>query len=310
MKNNYLASYRLLEIEPGSSWPETRKAYKRLVKKWHPDHFHDDAQSRSLANEKIKEINCAFDLLSEYYRAHGVLPLPAEMLASSLAEAAQPQQAGHASRPHETNPARVSPWSVERAKRAGDRQKPRSGFFARLVVISLVTWLGYALWSTLQTPQTGDTHELDASDTPSSPSTAVDTTGYPNTEPAPAPVHKYFTYGSTVGDVYEAQGTPSNTSDGVWSYGKSKVYFNHGKVARWEDDPTSPLKASADIMYEHTPATTFGVGSTKAEVRALQGKPLMEWDSVWEYGTSKVYFDGDRVSGWYGSPLNPLRTHK
>ena len=149
---------------------------------------------------------------------------------------------------------------------------------------------------------------LDAGDTPRRPAPAVDTAGYPDTEPAQT--QKYFTYGSTVGDVYAVQGTPSNTSDGVWRYGKSKVYFSRGKVTHWEDDPTSPLKASADIMLERAPATAFGVGSTKAEVRALQGKPLMEWSNVWEYGTSKVYFDGDRVSGWYDSPLNPLRIHK
>ncbi len=82
----YRASYRHLEISPGSSWQEVRRAYKGLVKKWHPDHFHNDAKTQSIAAEKIKEINCAFDLLLQHYRTHGSLPLSGEPSVATPAE--------------------------------------------------------------------------------------------------------------------------------------------------------------------------------------------------------------------------------
>jgi hypothetical protein len=49
------------------------------------------------------------------------------------------------------------------------------------------------------------------------------------------------------------------------------------------------------------------VGSTKEEVRELQGVPMSESDSVWSYGSSKVYFERDRVVRWEADPLHPLR---
>lgn len=53
---------------------------------------------------------------------------------------------------------------------------------------------------------------------------------------------------------------------------------------------------------------SFGIGSTKEQVRAAQGSPSTESDTVWRYGASEVYFAGGRVVGWNAAPANPLRT--
>ncbi len=311
MKDKYLTSYHHLEIAPGCTWQEVRRAYKRLVKRWHPDHFHNDARAQSLANEKIKEINCAFDLLSVHYRTHGILPPIATTLESAVAHA-DPDYTP-ATNTAQGRPTASAPRSNTQAARSyhtsnAAKQKNRYGVFFRMALISFVLWLGYALW---QAPQ----ERKDPTSLPNTSllSTTTVTDSASNAQVQTAQDTNYFTFGSTVGEVYAIQGTPSKTVDSVWHYGKSKINFSDGKVTHWEDDPSSPLRAKADgvrPMSAQASASTFSIGSTKAEVRAIQGKPLMEWSSVWEYGLSKVYFDGDRVRSWYDSPLNPLMIRK
>lgn len=55
-------------------------------------------------------------------------------------------------------------------------------------------------------------------------------------------------------------------------------------------------------------AQYFSIGSTKDEVRLVQGIPSRTRRSVWHFGESAVYFLGDRVSGWRESPRDPLKT--
>lgn len=51
-----------------------------------------------------------------------------------------------------------------------------------------------------------------------------------------------------------------------------------------------------------SPGSCFSVGSTKAEVRAVQGSPDKSSDGTWSYGTSHVYFLFDRVVIWHSDP--------
>ena len=301
MKNEYLTSYHRLEIAPGCTWQEVRRAYKRLVKRWHPDHFHNDTRAQSLANEKIKEINCAFDLLSVHYRTHGVLPSIVNTLDSTVAHA-DPDYTPNTVQSRPTTNPQSDAQTVRHDTPNTTKRKNRYDVFVRVAFISLLLWLGYAVW---QAPRKSKDYTAPNSATTTTIDSAANAQAPPDTN--------YFTIGSAVGEVYTIQGTPSKIADDVWYYGKSKIYFNGGKVIRWEDDPSSPLRAKVDStqsMPTQALANTFAVGSTKAEVRAIQGKPLMEWGSVWEYGLSKVYFDGDRVRGWYDSPLNPLMIRK
>ncbi len=48
-------------------------------------------------------------------------------------------------------------------------------------------------------------------------------------------------------------------------------------------------------------------GSTRDEVRRILGAPAAEGDAQWTYGPSQIYFKDGRVSGWYLSPLQPLK---
>jgi hypothetical protein len=141
-------------------------------------------------------------------------------------------------------------------------------------------------------------------------------------EPAPSPdrtetrAHKdstaahSFTIGSTPGEVYAIHGVPSTIENGVWHYGKSRIYFGRGLVTQWDSHPDNPLRADLGGKPNPRAPATFAQGSTRAQVRAVQGPPSREMDSVWEYGTSRVYFNDDRVVRWEESPLSPLKVRQ
>ena len=56
--------YNVLGVNEGASNEEIRAAYLSLVKKYHPDKY-TDPDMKQLANEKLKEINEAYDQLTK-----------------------------------------------------------------------------------------------------------------------------------------------------------------------------------------------------------------------------------------------------
>ena len=58
--------YQRLELPNQANAAEIRQAYKRLVKKWHPDKFEADSPIKAYAEERIKLINAAYDLLCKH----------------------------------------------------------------------------------------------------------------------------------------------------------------------------------------------------------------------------------------------------
>jgi len=66
MDEETLRCYRLLEIQPGASASELKEAYMVLVKVWHPDRFGSDAALQQKAQEKLKEINVAYEKLRSF----------------------------------------------------------------------------------------------------------------------------------------------------------------------------------------------------------------------------------------------------
>ncbi|NLK89552.1 MAG: J domain-containing protein [Clostridiaceae bacterium] len=55
--------YEVLGIKPGATQEEIKKAYRELVKKYHPDNYKDHPLE-NLAKEKMQEINEAYDQLT------------------------------------------------------------------------------------------------------------------------------------------------------------------------------------------------------------------------------------------------------
>jgi hypothetical protein len=70
-------AYELLGVKPGVPMRELKAAHRDLAKVWHPDRFQHDPRLQEKAQEKLKEINEAYDLLSS-----GKVPRPQPTSAS------------------------------------------------------------------------------------------------------------------------------------------------------------------------------------------------------------------------------------
>lgn len=302
--NDYAHAYRLLGVPPNCSLSVLKAARRRLVKSWHPDHFPAGTEKRRQAEERIKDINTAFQHLLRYYEKFGVLPVPLGDItaptASTVARTTPPSAAVSTGTSPGSEPS-PSDGPAPGARRAWTPTR----WIALLSATSLLVATGYialrqadqppTLPQSARQPMAPDTHGASAAREP----------------PAGRSTHdRYFTIGSTLGQVYAAQGVPTSTTNGAWFYGKSVVYFTDGVVTSWEEDPANPLNATMLSISPSPTPQTFTLGSTKEEVRAAEGPPLFESPELWDYGLSKVYFRDNRVVGWESSPLRPLKARR
>ncbi len=56
--------YSVLGVDPSASDDEVKRAYRELARKYHPDNYQDNPLA-DLAEEKMKEINEAYDLITQ-----------------------------------------------------------------------------------------------------------------------------------------------------------------------------------------------------------------------------------------------------
>ena len=71
------------------------------------------------------------------------------------------------------------------------------------------------------------------------------------------------------------------------------------KIPSEKGKTTPPGKPAGGSKY-------FTLGSSKEQVRAVEGAPQQLTDSRWAYGSSYVDFTKGQVTGWLSSSLNPL----
>lgn len=310
MSERYINHYRILGLPPEAGWLELRQAYKTLVNIWHPDRFQQDASQQKLAEDKTKEITQCYHELAQYYKKYGALPRMLDRSQITAPEDTTP--------PAEDFPDVQSESETQDASPALDEvtQPPEPGgrpkFASRAMAAGILSFIVYFIAQTMQTDGPQEQHrdknrmeqtEKMQNDADSNPPVA--------SEPAVnADNGKFFTVGTSLREVQTIQGIPTKTEPDIWYYGDSKVYFANGKVVRWAESPSHPLRAELDPEVNKTRMEIFGKGSTKKQVLAIQGPPDRDTGDVWDYGVSRVYFDNGRVKGWDESPFNPLKVHQ
>ena len=58
----------ILGVKPGASEEEVTQAYRDLAKVWHPDRFADNLRLQKKAEEKLKEVNAAYEYTMSFYK--------------------------------------------------------------------------------------------------------------------------------------------------------------------------------------------------------------------------------------------------
>ena len=291
---DYSDYYATLGATPDTDWETLRANYRRLIGRWHPDRFSGDAVSKGIAEERSKQITLAYQTLEKYRRDHGALP-PTKPDAVTEQEPAMSADAASERTGAEVRvePVKTGPAVREFAKRRPVRRVAIAlAFFALIAALYLAE--GY------RDESSSDDHRPAAG--AHDPGVA---TPAPRLKESPRDSPGIST-GSTLGEVYAIQGIPTLTQGDTWHYGNSQIRFAQGKVISWKEHPDDPLRI---VRNQSVPShgTTFDVGSTKEEVRAIQGAPVRETDTLWDYAPSRVYFRYDRVIRWEESPVQPLR---
>lgn len=241
---SYTDCYKILNIEPGCSWDELRKAYKIQIQKWHPDRFPEQSAEKLAADDKIKRITAANQQLVAYYRKHSRLPDPE----SSNTPGALPtpgRQPQYASATAPTQPAAIKPKISSRPSLLP--------IFILILIISFMAWHytpGRSPAPTVKIlePQKNDTGKKTVTN-PMLLATPVKSSenlaGLPASSLKPE-TEELISYGSTVGAVIAIQGPPTSQIGDTWFYGDSEIYFMDGRVIGWRHMPGSALKISVD----------------------------------------------------------------
>ena len=136
----------------------------------------------------------------------------------------------------------------------------------------------------------------------------VETTG--NKRPGaaanePGGARPYLTSGLTPTEVLSILGNPTSSSGEKMFYQGSEIDFRNGHVTGWKIDAKSPIRVKLWPDRPPTPGmATFGVGSSKSDVIALQGTPTLFSDNEFGYGGSVVFFQNDHVVSWKEDPTS------
>ena len=293
--DDYSPFYATLGVDPDTDWETLRRRYKRLIGQWHPDRFSGDAASNGIAEERSKQITIAYQTLENYRREHGVLP---------PRKRATEDKAAHGARGR-ADPVSDHAESVDHAKSGAmgamaiEPSKSRPGRRRRIAL---------ALFTVIPALYLADRYAGTMAPNASRPTENLNRPDIATKAPAesPRPESRWIWTGSTVGEVYAVLGVPSSTQGETWYYGKSQIRFAQGKVISWNQHPDNPLRIARNESVQIQNGI-FEIGSTKDEVRAIQGTPVTETDTVWDYGSSRVLFKNNRVIHWEESPTQPLR---
>lgn len=60
--------YKILELEPGASLQDVKQAYRDLAFVWHPDRYSHNSRLQKKAQERLREINEAYEQLQHWLR--------------------------------------------------------------------------------------------------------------------------------------------------------------------------------------------------------------------------------------------------
>lgn len=278
--------YRLLGISPAASRAEVKKAYRELVKRWHPDFFQQRSLfERNRAEERFKEITGAYRRISRSWDS-GEEPEGAKLRAQPareepLAKAkAGPKPAAPKSGPYSA-PFRAKPplrrYSSSRpsihtklgilARSLGERIRHIPPGKQRWVGALACVILFFIFFGLTSIPvHTWFAGHPKSNRNPSAP---------PFTKEMPAPQSN---------TPLAQNGLPEPQKDSA---------LRHPLPPHPPTLPPTPPRGNARLH--------FSLGSSQAEVLRIQGPPTRVQGQTWIYGFSEVHFKDGKVSRYNNS---------
>lgn len=246
----YKDCYEILNINPECSWSELRKSYKLQVHKWHPDRFHDKSMEKQLiAEKKIMEVNNAYNLLSTYYRDHGALPrIKIDSCdRSKTSQKGQTESKTHDNQAH-TNIDKTYDYS-------NNKQNNKKNYLFTVIMclglISLYIFITFPDSTNDLSNQSIRTSPIENTiqNRKNTPKTIMDDNSGTGNKPTvdhgnQEEIQMQFTYGSSLSEVIQIQGTPTRVVGNTWYYGESRVVFKNGLVEYWVRKPGHHLHAN------------------------------------------------------------------
>jgi hypothetical protein len=334
------ASLQTLGLATHAMPEEIESTYLTLVKVWHPDRFAHDPRLRRDAEEKLKEINAAHDYLLTHPKQEPTraAPRPEEPI---IPVRPFDSSVGVEFEGEETEEIRKIFRRRQKSNAPAILLKVGFALGA-IAILALVWLTGDSIlsgnsltarsWDELKSEVKHDmaVHLESSSSSPTQQPVAAATPApsapIPDVPPATAAVRPvkqavphgkpigqvrspqtgpkpYITAGLTPTEVLTALGKPTASSGEKMFYNNSEIDFKDGQVSGWKIDPASPVRVKLWSDSASAPGlTTFGVGSTKSDVIALQGTPTLFSDKEFGYGNSRVYFQNNRVVRWKQDP--------
>lgn len=308
MNEDLRDSYRVLELDADSPPEAVKRSYRDLVKLWHPDRYSPGSPLQHKAEERLKEINLAYERIIKKPHAAGpgepppksahAAPEAAEEPpprkrswvddegdAPETESAGQPETHGMETAqetavppdsPADEPPPVAAPPPVPPPRSAGRSLRWAWAGLA-LVLIGVGAWGVQAL---RRPPPAEVAAPAAAASLPPVAGGAAATEAAASADVPAAPA---------------AFGAPAATPSAP---------APPATAAPVAGAPTPPLDgtlAAVRLGY-------FTVGSSKAEVAAVQGKPDSFSSTTFQYGSSTVTFRDDRVESWRdGSPALKAR---
>ena len=284
-----LRFYRVLGLEPGVSLEDLKQAHRDLVKVWHPDRFADDLRLQKKAQEKLKEINEAYEQVLPDVLPAGAPPEPIPELKPRPRPATTPESRIEATenRPMASEPPPPTPG----------RGPLLSYFWARSVAVLGLLVLATAIIIVVALrDDSRRVSRLDSNseETPTTEGEEVASDG------------RAFALGSSRDEVLSVQGTPTSVESNRWMYELSSVDFADGKVEGYANVSRN-LRVRLEPQGDVTAARTrgyFTLGSTTNEVVAVQGTPTSVQGRRFRYESSYVDFANGRVESYYSASRN------
>ena len=135
---------KILELETIGSLQEAKRAYKDLVRVWHPDRFQSNPRLKQKADQKLREINLAYKYLLKYIESNQTGRLSISNITSSKStsgiDAANyaGQSGGH--RPGRNSRTGVGNKNPDTARFAdpATKARPRTSSIGRYVLLAFL----------------------------------------------------------------------------------------------------------------------------------------------------------------------------